>query len=155
VDPHAVQVVASDGGGAGPLPLRRDEPIQAARIVRVRERYGIEVMQGGRHFATWIDRAGVRLDDDLQARLIDRVPDWALFGMLGALLATATALLPVLGMLGELRRLYTLPPGARPQPQALSAQRERTLRNAALTGAALLPLGAFSLYWGARSLLGI
>lgn len=152
--PRRVQVTASDGGGAGGLPLRSAAPIEAARVVRVRERYGLELTQAGRRYATWIDRAGVRLDDDLQARLFDRVPSWALLGMLGALLAIALALLPVLAKLGELRRLYTLAPGARPPARELSELRTRSLRIAALVGLALSPLAALSLYWGAHSLLG-
>ena len=149
-----MQVTASDGGGAGGLPLSSAAPIEAARVVRVRERYGIELTQAGRRYATWIDRAGVRLDDDLQARLLDRVPSWALLGMLGALLAIALALLPVLAQLGDVRRVYTLAPGARPTARDLSALRTRSLRIAALVGLVLSPLAALSLYWGARSLLG-
>ena len=148
------QVTASDGGGAGSLPLRSRLAIDAARVVRVRERYGIELMQGGQRYATWIDRAGVRLDDDLQARLFDRVPSWALLAMLGGLLAIALALLPALASLGELRRLYTLAPGARPAPRELSERRARVLRRAALAGVALMPLAMLSFYWGVQSLLG-
>jgi hypothetical protein len=74
--------------------------------------------------------------------------------MLGALLAIALALLPVLAKLGELRRLYTLAPGARPPARELSELRTRSLRIAALVGLALSPLGVLSLYWGAHSLLG-
>jgi hypothetical protein len=154
ITPRRVQVTASDGGGAGSLPLRSGAPIEAARVVRVRERYGIELTQAGQRYATWIDRAGVRLDDDLQARLLDRVPSWALLGMLGALLAIALALLPVLAKLGELRRLYTLPPGGRPPARELSRLRTRSLQIAGLVGLGLSPLAALSLYWGARSLLG-
>lgn len=148
------QVTASDGGGAGSLPLRSRLAIDAARVVRVRERYGIELMQGGQRYATWIDRAGVRLDDDLQARLFDRVPSWALLAMLGGLLAIALALLPALASLGELRRLYTLAPGARPAPRELSERRARVLRRTALAGVALMPLAMLSFYWGVQSLLG-
>jgi hypothetical protein len=154
ISAQRAHVAASDGGGAGSLPLRSSRAIEAARVVRVRERYGIELVQGGQRYATWIDRAGVRLDDDLQARLFDRVSSWALLAMLGGLLAIALALLPVLAALGELRRLFTLAPGERPAARELSERRSRTLRGAALAGIALSPLAWVSLYWGLKSLLG-
>ena len=154
ITPRRAQVTASDGGGAGGLPLRGGAPIAAARVVRVRERYGLELSQGGRRYATWIDRAGVRLDDDLQARLFDRLPSWALLAMLGGLFAIAFALLPVLAQLGELRRLYTLKPAERPAASELSRLRRRSLQLAELVGVALSPFAGLSLYWGARSLFG-
>ena len=152
--PRAVKVSASDGGGAGELPLRSRAPIEAVRIVRVRERYGLELMQAGKPFVTWIDRAGVRQDDDLRARLIDRVPTWALLVMLAALLSTGSALLPVLAALAELRRHSARDSAERGADDALPAGRRRITRRAYAAALALLPLAALSLYWGARALLG-
>jgi hypothetical protein len=152
--PSALSVVASDGGGAGRLPLRSAAAIEAVRLGRVRELYAIEVTQAGESSLTWIDRAGVRQDDDLRARLFDRAPSWALWAMLGSLLATASALLPVLVSLAELRRLYSAEPGARPPPRELSERRARTIYRAFAIAAVLAPLAVFSLYWGARSAFG-
>jgi hypothetical protein len=152
--PKALLVVASDGGGAGRLPLRSAAAIEGVRVARLRELYAIEVMQAGERSLTWIDRAGVRQDDDLRARLLDHVPSWALWIMLGALLATASALLPVLVALAELRRLYSAELGARPPPREMSERRARTLYRAFAIAALLAPLAVFSLYWGARGAFG-
>ncbi len=154
IDSRHATVRASDGGGAGRLPLREAAAIESVRVGRTRDRLGIELTQSGRHFTTFIDRAGVRLDDDLQARLFDRVPEWAVISMLIGLLLTAACLLPVMSMLGELRRSYAEQPGSRPTPRELSLLRARTLRRATLTGLVLAPLGLSSLYWGLLSLLG-
>jgi hypothetical protein len=149
-----VRVIASDGGGAGRLPLRSSAKITSVRVGRERDRYGIEVLQAGLAHVTWIDRAGVRLDDDLRARLLDRLPPSALWLMLASLLSTACALLPVMASLGELRRLYTLESGARPAGREISARRAITIRRAFGVAIVLSPLAVLSLYWGAHSLLG-
>lgn len=156
--PREVQVSASDGGGAGALPLRSDARIEALRVVRVRDRYGIELMQAGRSYVTWIDRAGVRQDDDLRARLLDRVPTWALLAMLAALLTTASALLPVLASLAELRRHYAAHANAQHAGQgerarALEERRTRILRRAYAAGLAIAPLSGLSLCWGTHAVL--
>lgn len=154
IAPERASVRASDGGGAGRLRLRDAAPIESVRVGRERDRFGIELTQGGRHFTTWIDRAGVRLDDDLQSRLFDRVPEWAVIAMLLGLLLTAACLLPVMSMLGELRRAYAEQPGSRPTPRELLQLRAQSVRRATLTGLVLSPLGLLSLYWGLVSLLG-
>jgi len=147
VSAREVIVRASDGGGAGRLPLPLRGRLSAARIARVRDRFGIEVTQAGQPYTTFVDRAGVRLDDDLHARLFDRVPAWAVLMMLVALLVTAAALLPVLAALGDLRAHDAT-------QQTLGARRERTLRWTAWVGGLVAPLGLASLYWGIVSLLG-
>lgn len=154
MDRSAVRVVASDGGGAGSLPLRGAGSPTAMRVARVKDAYAIEIAQGARVQTTWIDRAGVRLDDDFRARLNDRLPAHGLHVMLASLLLTACALLPVLGALGEVRRLYTLESGARPPPREVSRQRERTIRRAIVIALLLAPLSTVSLYWGALSVFG-
>jgi hypothetical protein len=103
---------------------------------------------------TWIDRSGVRLDDDLRARLLDRVPIWALLLMLASLFSTASALLPVLASLAELHRLYALESGPRPAPRTLSELRARTFSRAFGLALLLVPLALLSLYWSVRGLLG-
>jgi hypothetical protein len=153
-DQHGVRVEASDGGGVGVLPLRGTAAVQGLRIARVRDNYGLELQQAGRSYLTWIDRSGVRLDDDLRARLLDRVPIWALLLMLASLFSTASALLPVLASLAELRRLYALEPGPRPAPRTLSELRARTFSRAFGLALLLVPLALLSLYWSVRGLLG-
>jgi hypothetical protein len=155
IDARHATVRASDGGGAGRLPLRATDPIESVRVARRRDQIGIELTQAGLASTTFIDRAGVRLDDDLQTRLFDRVPEWAVISMLIGLLLTAACLLPVMGALGELRRQYSEQPGSRPTPRELLALRARTLQRATLVGGLLLPLGLTSLYWGVSSLLGL
>jgi hypothetical protein len=154
VDARAVRVAASDGGGAGRLTLRSDAPIEALRVVRVRELYGIELMQRGEPSLTFIDRAGVRQDDDLRARLLDRVPTWALLAMLASLLSTACVLLPVLAALAELRRLYAQNAAQRGPAEAPAAERRRMMRRSYALALALGPLAALSFYWGTRALIG-
>ena len=90
-----VQVVASDGGGAGTLPL--PEVGNAGRVARVRVarlsappagvrlapsegRYAIEVrLDDGRSFVTTIDESGVRLDDSLGRRFALLLPRYSGF----------------------------------------------------------------------------
>ncbi|MEY4576621.1 MAG: hypothetical protein RL701_1324 [Pseudomonadota bacterium] len=96
-----VRVVASDGGGVGDLPLRAAEPIARVQVLRVRDVFGIAVRQGPREYVTWVDRAGVRLDDDLRARLLDRVSPWQLLLFLCTLLTTGILSVPVLYALGR------------------------------------------------------
>lgn len=85
----AVIVEASDGGGAGRLPLADRGPVEAVRVVRKRDAYGIQITQGGQRSLAWIDRAGVRLDDSLRRRLNSRVPPVLWLGMMCLLLLTA------------------------------------------------------------------
>lgn len=87
VEARRVRVVASDGGGAGvlPLPRARIERVRVARSAAVREPgrafepgYAIEITQAEqpRH-ATAIDAAGVRSDDSLKQRFAASLPDYA------------------------------------------------------------------------------
>jgi hypothetical protein len=152
VAPRSVRVVASDGGGAGQLPLRSRAAIQRVRIVRVRDAYAIEIMQKNSMFSTRIDRAGVRLDDDLRARLFDRVRPASLAFVLLVLLVTALCTLPVLDALARARRGHALPPDKRPTAALLVLDLERSLRKARHAGALLLPLGVASAYVALRGL---
>ena len=99
-----VSVVASDGGGVGPLPLAAADPIERVRVVRVRDAFAIELLQGGRTYLTRIDRAGVRLDDDLPARLRDRSQPWQWLYLLWTLLFTVLSSVPVLADLAAASR---------------------------------------------------
>ncbi|MGD8858822.1 MAG: hypothetical protein PVI30_02350 [Myxococcales bacterium] len=146
LSPGGAHVEASDGGGAGRLPLASEAPITSARVVRVRDSYGIEVVQEGRAYHTRVDRAGVRLDDDLRTRLSDRVPAWMLAAMLMAVFSIAIALLPVLAALARVRKQYAAAPPERLPPRELTALRSRVIRRATLAAVPLVPLAGLSLY---------
>jgi hypothetical protein len=140
VTPHALRVAASDGGGAGHLPLRPAEPIKHVRVGRVRDAFAIEVSQGAHTYLTWIDRAGVRLDDDLRARLLDRITPLQLWLFLVSLLFTGIASVPVLHALGRIQRGYRLPAERRPSIDLLELDQQRSLRRARVSAALLVPL---------------
>lgn len=128
-----VSVTAGDGGGVGELPLASSEPIARVRVVRVRDWFAIELSQGERAYLTRVDRAGVRLDDDLPARLRDRSRPWQWLFLLCTLLFTVLSSGPVLAELAA---------GA--QPTAAGATPERALQRARWAALALLPWGVGS-----------
>jgi hypothetical protein len=129
-----VSVTASDGGGVGQLPLAAAAPITRVRVVRVRDSFAIELTQGARTYLTRVDRAGVRLDDDLPARLRDRSRPWQWLFLLCTLLFTVVSSAPVLAELAA---------GA--QPTAATVRPEKALRRARLVALSLLPWGVGSL----------
>ena len=147
-DRYAVRVEASDGGGAGSLPLRSSAPIDRVRVGRTRDRYAIEVEQGQVRSVTFVSRAGVRLDDDMRARLSDRISQLDLALMLLALILTATAQLPLLASAG--RALSVHAHGGERSAAALARGATKLL----VFGLALLPLAGWSLWTAARALLG-
>jgi hypothetical protein len=126
-----VSVVASDGGGVGPLPLAAADPIKRVRVVRVRDAFAIELLQGGETYLTHIDRAGVRLDDDLPARLRDRSQPWQWLYLLWTLLFTVLSSVPVLADLAD----------APPLPAASVQGPAPALRRARILAILLLPWG--------------
>lgn len=128
-----VSVTASDGGGVGELPLPAAAPIERVRVVRVRDSFAIELTQRGSTYLTRIDRAGVRLDDDLPARLRDRSRPWQWLYLLCTLLFTVLLSAPVLADLAAA--------GAQPTA-AMSA---KTLRRGRRVALSLLPWGVGSL----------
>ncbi|HTU58213.1 MAG TPA: hypothetical protein VMF89_07260 [Polyangiales bacterium] len=125
-----VSVTASDGGGVGELPLAAATPIARVRVVRVRDSFAIELTQADGTYLTRIDRAGVRLDDDLPARLRDRSRPWQWLFLLCTLLFTVVSSAPVLAEL---------------QPTAANPPPEKALRRARLVALSLLPWGVGSL----------
>jgi hypothetical protein len=150
---HSVSVAASDGGGVGDLPLTAAEAVSRVRIVRVRDAFALEIQQGGRSYVTFIDRAGVRLDDDLRARLFSRVSPLQLLLFLGTLLATGIASVPVLDALGRAQWRYRRP--SEPLLAAAALANEGTLgvRRARNVAVLLLPLGLVCLAMAVRALL--
>lgn len=133
-----VVVEASDGGGAGRLPMASPAPIDAVRIVRRRDAYGIELVQGAQRSVAWIDRAGVRLDDDLRRRLLSRVPPSLWLGLGALLVLTAgTARAALAGLFA---------PGSDVGPAR---------RRGWLCAAVLLPLAAYTLVLSVGVALGL
>jgi hypothetical protein len=136
----ALTVTASDGGGAGMLPLRAAAPIDQVRVLRVRDAFALELRQADATFVTWVDRAGVRLDDDLRVRLLDRVSPFQLLVMLCALFSTGVVTMPVLNDLGRVQRGYRMARTRRPSADVLALDRARSVRRARAWAALLLPL---------------
>ena len=141
-------VVASDGGGAGELP-RPGTPLQHLRVVRVRDAYAIEATTASETFVTWVSRAGVRLDDDLRARLADRLPLFAFAVLALALVITPLGIARVLVRLADLRRL-----AARGDLSGALAMRRPAARRAWAVAGALAPFAAGSLAIGLRAIAG-
>lgn len=104
IETSRVVVAASDGGGAGPLPLRSSTPVAQVRAVPLGSGFGIEVRQPSGFSHTHIDSAGVRLDDSLRDRLADRLPPWAGAIWLLTVLVLYLTLWPVLAQLGQAQR---------------------------------------------------
>ncbi len=138
---RSVYVEASDGGGAGKLPLQSRATVTRVNVGRSRDRYAIAIEQRGKHSVTYVDRAGVRLDDDLRARLVDRVSSLGLTIMALALLATALVQLPILAALGEV--VSTGEPLAADEP---------AVKRALVFALALAPIASASLWYAVRAL---
>ena len=122
VDAKRVRVIASDGGGAGrlPLPSGRIGQVRAART-RVpgthEAAFTIEVqLAAGPRYVTSIDEAGVRLDDGLTRRFAQRMPGVTGLGLLACLVGTSTWL------------CRALPPQARARRHWLKVRTDATAR---------------------------
>lgn len=144
-DHGRVRVEASDGGGAGRLPLRSRARVDRVRIGRTRDRYAIGVEQGPLHSITFVDRAGVRLDDDLRARLTDRIDPRDLVLMVLALILTAAAQLPLLASIGAYQ----------PSDPASSTALPRAASRLLYVGVALAPLAAWTVWRAFHAFFGL
>jgi hypothetical protein len=163
---HEVRVVASDGGGTGAIPL----PRQLVRRVRVwqgrpggalppdvprgESSFGVEVeLVDGRVLTTYVDEAGVRLDDTWEQRLSQRLsPISGLFLVL-CFAWTAAWIARALPPQARIRRKLS---GHRPLGLDLEhEQRLRAALRARVIGAALwlLPPALASLSIGLSALL--
>lgn len=141
--PTRVEVVASDGGGAGQVPLAHDAPVVRVRAVRVRDAFAVELTSAdGRASTVWVDRAGVRLDDHPSARLADHAPPLSLLLVGFALLLASWLVAWGVTPLGEVRRRAGTAPEERPGDGRLAAEHARAVRRAwavvALAGGAAL-----------------
>ncbi|MEZ4254134.1 MAG: hypothetical protein R3A78_00235 [Polyangiales bacterium] len=75
LDGGAASVETLDGGGVGGLGVAR---VRALYVRRVRDAYAIGLRAAdGQMREAWVDRAGVRIDDDLTARLTDHLRMWS------------------------------------------------------------------------------
>jgi hypothetical protein len=160
----AVRVRASDGGGVGKI------PVPNARIARVRVArmptseaasldsrgalvHAIEVqVAGGRSFVTFVDDAGVRLDDSATRRLSTMLPLWAYLALSACLGWTAIWIVRALPPQARLRRRLS-------DPQRVAAEDEASMRRAfrrrwVVSGLWLVPASASSLVIGLWAALG-
>jgi hypothetical protein len=152
--PDSVSVVAADGGGTGQLGLRDRSLISRVRVVRVRDAFAIEVQQKHTTSLTWIDRAGVRLDDDLRARLVDRVSLRELaFVLIFPFLATLWTV-PVLNRLGRVQLAFRKFGDRRPSDEVLDLALIRSVRRTRAFMLLLLPFDGFALWIAVRALAG-
>ncbi len=112
-------VAASDGGGAGRIPLGFEGPIEEVALYRRGERILLEVRSGEGRWHAAVDEAGVRLDDGLRRRLRERLPPprGALLALL--LLLGTVSTIRALAPLAEVLRLAALPPSLRPEEECL------------------------------------
>jgi len=152
VDGAHASVIASDGGGAGALPMRSDAPIEHIRISRDRDTFVIDLTTGSTRQRAVVDRAGVRQDDDLRTRLVERLPPWGLPILALALLITPLVLTRVVVALAEVRRMSTVPTSISTDAELLD-KRRHVLQRGALWTLLIAPLSLGALFAGVAALL--
>jgi len=103
VDEAQVTILAGDGDGVGQLPPMFHDPITRVRVVRVHDDHVVELTSGEVSRVVRIDRAGLRVDDSVEARLVSRAPGFALIGFVVCFAICAIGNLAVLAPLGEAR----------------------------------------------------
>jgi len=94
VSHKAVRVIASDGGGAGkiPLPPGNIKTVRVARVFKLpswaellpasTSAHAIEITLENRSVSTtYVDEAGIRLDDSAARRLAALLPTWAVLAL--------------------------------------------------------------------------
>jgi hypothetical protein len=150
--PRSLSVVAGDGGGAGRIPRPGGARFDRVRVLQDRDAYAIELQDGSHHWVTWIDRAGVRLDDGLADRLGDHLSPWELSWIALSLLVTPIVLGRQLAALGELRKRTTT--GEQDEAPQGPLDMQTVLRRARWASLALLPVVVTALVFGVRALQG-
>jgi hypothetical protein len=166
VSSQAVRVVASDGGGAGPIPLPR-QPVRRVRVSpghpegaalpsvpRAESSFAVEVeLADGQRVTTFVDEAGVRLDDTWEQRLSQRLSPLSGLFLVLCFSWTAAWIARALPPQARIRRKLS---GQRPFTlDAEHEQRLRTALRARVIGASLwlLPPALASLAIGLSALL--
>jgi hypothetical protein len=167
VSNEKVRIKASDGGGAGRIPLPKGK-VERVRVLRPstlpegihREGFGtsiyaIEIALGDeRTFTTWIDDAGVRLDDSLTRRLSSLLPPWMILALALCLVWAAIWVSLALPPQGRLRKRLSERLTDDQHP-SVSGQLDRLFRRNALVAAGwLVPSAAASLAIGLWALFG-
>ena len=131
-----VRLLGSDGGGAGTLPLPSGK-VRSVRVAQLRSdgrqlehrapgeaSFAIEVrLDSARVLTTWVDEAGVRLDDSLGRRLSLRLSPWGALLLVLCFAWTAVWISSSLPPQARIRRRL-----AGKRPIGLDAEHERRLR---------------------------
>jgi hypothetical protein len=141
LDRARAAVFAGDHDGVGPLPDAFAAAIDHVRVGRVADDFAIELAAADAVRVVRIDRAGLRVDDSVEARLRSRSPDSVLIAFVVCFAICALGALAYLGTLGEVR----------------ARRRARTLayRRATLIALAVLPFSMMALAAGAIALFGL
>lgn len=142
IDGARVSVFAGDGDGVGALPRAADAAIDHVRVGRIGDDFGIELAPvRGPSRVVRVDRAGLRVDDSVEARLRSRSPDSVLIGFIVCFAICALGSLAYLGPLGEAR--------AKKRQQLIASRR------AFLAALAMLPFSLMAFAAGAIALFGL
>ena len=142
VDGPRVAVFAGDRDGVGWLPELSRSEIATLRVAQDHDDFLIELApEHGPSRVVRVDRAGLRLDDSVEARLRSRAPDTILIAFIVAFAVCALGTLAMLGPLGEARAAH--------RTEASATQR------ALWTGLALLPFSLTALVAGTIALFGL
>jgi hypothetical protein len=141
LDRARAAVYAGDHDGVGALPPSFAAPIDHVRVGRVGDDFAIELGSVDVTRVVRVDRAGLRVDDSVEARLRSRSPDPVLIAFVVCFAICALGALAYLGTLGEAR----------------TRQRARTLayRRAAIIASCILPFSMMTLAAGAIALFGV
>jgi hypothetical protein len=160
-----VRVVASDGGGAGAIPLPDSARVRALRVARMRSPRSLPrgettlavaiELEGGRVLTSWIDDAGVRLDDTWERRLSLRLSPWAAGLLVVCFGWTATWIARSLPPQARIRRKLSLQrAGARPNLEHELRLRAALRARVVTASLWLLPPALGSIAIGLSALLG-
>lgn len=128
VEGRELRVRAGDGAEVSPNGPWRGA-ISSVRVRRHGDYYLIE-LRAEDWWVIEVDRAGMRTDDPVSARLSRRLPAWGLPAIALAFALSALLLVRALAPLGEIRRLYGAPSSDRPPVHELRRRRRRANRTA-------------------------
>ncbi len=166
LETHSVAITASDGGGVGTLPLPPG-PIAEVRAARPRSlsdelrssaqtdsTFALEVhMQDGTILTSYIDEAGIRLDDSLHRRLRARLPVWAPLALCACLLWTALWIAYALPPQARIRQKLAETKAHHCESKDLTQLKSALRRRALLAALWLLPATVCSLLLGLQAAL--